>query len=195
MKKFLLTTFATLVAFSSSADNVAEVKVNLAAGMVTIFNPSVEVGFGSNSAITFDYIGVFAKENFIGTGDPFMFSMGLFGYRHYLLNDQHKGLFISGDLGLDVFRMGKDFVMGVVDDHGAGVYYDVGYGYVLGATLGYKYQFHRRWGLEASVSYGFHHSQHELYDHNGIRLNELNASAEWLPYKAGIYISYKLFDK
>ena len=166
-----------------------EIKVNLLAGALTIFNPSLEIGFGKASAITMDYVGAYAEEDFMNTGYPFLFTMGVFGYRHYMVTDNHKGFFVSGDLGIDQFRMNKNVIPLVASDHSESGY-DVGHGYLLGVTLGYKYNLCRHLNVEASISGGWHLAQHECYDSNGVRSVELNASGEWTLYKAGIYLSY-----
>lgn len=192
MKKILLIVVALCVSSQTYAQ-YAEAKVNVAAGALTVFNPSIEVSFQEFSSLTFDYMGAYAREDFANTGYPFIFSMGLVGYRYYPLNKgEYKGLFVSGDFGLHSFRMNKNLVPLILHDH-AETGYDVGYGYVIGATVGYKYPLKGRWSLEASVSWGFQHCQHEGYDVNGVRLFELNASAEWTPYKAGLYLNYRLW--
>lgn len=187
-RSYLATILLSIVTLNGYAQT-AEVKVNLLAGAVAIFNPSIEVGFGNKSAITMDYVGVYAEENYMNTGYPFLFTMGLFGYRHYIFNNNHKGFFIGGDFGLDQFRMNKNIIPIVVNDHGDDGY-DVGHGYLFGATLGYKYNISRRFNIEASISGGWHHARHECYTGEGVRTVELNASAEWLLYKAGISLSY-----
>lgn len=175
----------------SSAQTV-DVKVNIPAGAVAIFNPSMEVGFASHSAISMDFVGAFARKNWMGTGHPFLLSMGLFGYRYYFKKDVHQGFFLGGDFGLNTFKMNKNIVPLVINDKNNA--YDVGYGYVIGSTFGYKYRFNYRWGIETSISYGFHHCQHEGYSNNGNR-GKMSASAEWVPYKAGVYLTYRIGNK
>lgn len=169
----------------------AEVKVNLLAGALTIFNPSIEVGFGEASAITMDYFGAYSENNFINTDYPFLFSMGVFGYRHYISKQSHRGFFVGGDFGIDQFRMNKNIIPFVASDHSDDGY-DVGYGFLLGVTLGYKYNITKRFNIEASVSGGWHLAQHECYTSTGVRTVEFNPSGEWTLYKAGIYLSYIL---
>ncbi len=193
--KSLFITFVTVVICSLSQVEAksAEVKVNVLAGAVTIFNPSLEVSCGENSSLVFDYMGAYAKDDFMGMGYPLMFSMGLFEYRYYLGSKEHSGLFLGGNVGIDTFRMNKNILPAVAHDH-ADESYDVGQGFLIGVTIGYKYNFAKRWGVEASVTGGWSHSQHEGYNSAGERQFELNASAEWLPYKAGIYINYRLWE-
>ncbi len=191
-KRIIVLIISLCVASNSFAQN-AEVKVNVLAGALTIFNPSIELDFRSQSALTIDYVGAYSRSDFLNTGSPFIYSMALFGYRHYLKRDCFEGFFFGGDFGLDVFRMDKNIVPFVANDNIEGKY-DVGYGYVIGGTIGYKYNFARRWGVEASLSYGWHHAQHEGYNSDGEKMFDMNATAEWTPYKAGIYINYKLWE-
>lgn len=190
--KYLKILFAVIVInciSQSSYGQITEVKVNVLAGAITIFNPSIEIGFGKASAITMDYAGSYAETNFMGTGYPFLATMGLFGYRHYIKNDNHLGFFIGGDFGLDQFMMNKNLIPLVPHDH-AESGYDVCHGYLIGSTIGYKYKISHHFNIEASVSWGWHHSRHEGYTEDGVRTFKYNASAEWTPYKAGIYVSY-----
>ncbi len=204
IKRLLLSLILSIVVLSTSYAQVADVKVNALMGAVAIVNPSIELGFGERSSITMDYVGAYAKSNYMGTGHQFVISMALFGYRHYLNKDTHSGLFVGGDFGLFGFSMNKAVVPFVANDHesyyedgvyyDAESYYDVGYGYLLGVTVGYKYLFtqSKRWGVELSLSGGWQLAQHEQYSGEGVRLYEYNPTAEWLPYKAGIYLSYRL---
>ena len=190
MKKITLALVLLFSVTVASHAQVAEVKVNAAAGALAIFNPSIEVGFGKYSAVSLDFIGAFAEKDYLGTGFPMLMSYGLMGYRFYIKPDVHKGFFVGADLGFNTFKMNKDIVPFVANDGGGR--YDVGYGVVMGGTVGYKFLFKERWGVELSVSYGWQHSQHEGYNLAGQKLFDMNASAEWLPYKAGIYITYRL---
>lgn len=189
MKK-VISSVILLCAISLTANaQIAEFKVNVAAGAVAIFNPSIEVGFGKYSAVSMDFVGAFAENNYLGTGHPLLLSFGLMGYRFYIKPDVHKGFFVGADLGFNTFKMNKNIVPFYGDMGGRD---DVGYGIVMGATIGYKFLFRQRWGLECSLSFGWQHSQHEGFNQNGEKLFDMNASAEWLPYKAGIYITYRL---
>ena len=194
MKKLILCLLILFSAFLESKSQVVDAKVNILSGCIGIYNPSIEIGFNKSSALSFDYVGIFGKENFLGTGYPCMLNMVLFGYRHYLKKDIHKGFFASADFGLDMFRMNKNIIPLFPHDH-SNEGYDVGSSWMAGISLGYKHKFNYRWGMEASLSYGFHHAQHEGYTEEGVRLFELNASAEWVPYKAGIYLTYRIGKK
>lgn len=187
-KLFVLILLANCISTAVLAQT-SEAKVNILSGAFTIFNPSFEIGFGMASAVTMDYVGAYAEEDFLNTGYPFLLSMGLFGYRHYVVSDNHSGFFVGGDVGLDQFRMHKNIIPLVASNHSDDGY-DVGHGYLIGVTLGYKYRISNHFNVEASLSGGWHHAKHESYDGSGVRDEELNPSGEWTPYKAGIYLSY-----
>ncbi len=191
LKKILLLLFGLSSLTAVTFAQQTEVKLNLAAAAVTIFNPSVEFKVGDFSAVTFDYVKSFAKEDFMNTGYPLLFSMGSFGYRRYTRAQSHDGFFYGGDFALDMFRMNKNVIPFIAHDNDAS-FYDVGYGYFVGATFGYKYKITSRLSLEALLSAGWHYSMHEYYNQVGELQFEFNASAEWTPYRAGVYLNYSL---
>lgn len=194
MKKVVLVLVCSVFFLGKSFGQIAEVKVNVMAGAVAIFNPSIEIGFGKHSGVSMDFVGAFAEENYMGTGYPFLASMGIMGYRFYTKKDSHRGFFVGADLGFNTFKMNKNIIPLVAHDHSKNTY-DFGYGILMGMTLGYKFLFKERWGVEISVSGGWQHSQHEVYqkgDNNKYyKAVDMNASAEWFPYKAGVYLTYR----
>lgn len=169
-----------------------EVKINAVAGALAVFNPSIEVALGKQSSLSVDYMGIYAEESYLYTGFPLLYTMTMFEYRQYFKEEKnYKGFFAGGDFGLNMFRMNKNVIPLVMHDSGSREY-DVGYGYFLGFTVGYKYPIATRWSIEASISGGWSLTQHEGYNFEGERTFDLNPSAEWLLYKAGIYVSYRL---
>lgn len=192
MKKGLLLICMSLlfVTKSKAQDIYVEPKINVAAAAIAIFNPAVEIGWGSRSAAQLEYMGAYAKENYLGTGSAFIINMALAEYRAYLLNKEHKGLFVGFNLGLLQYRMEKYIIPIVAEDHSDGTY-DWGFGYVLGLNIGYKFLFKERWGLEIFAGYGWQHSQHESHYANGNIRFSMNATAEWTPYKGGVTLSYR----
>ncbi len=188
----LLMTLTALSSYAAEEDRVAEVKVNLLAGAVTIFNPSLELGVGERSSLTAEYIGSFAEYDFMKTGYPLLISVGMVGYRYYLKSSDKSGFFVGADAGLTQYRMAKNVVPLVANDHNGGQI-DVGHGYLLGCTVGYKRYIGERFSLEASLSGGYQHSRHEQYRVDGTRSVEFNATAEWTPYKAAINLGYRLW--
>ncbi|MFI3321418.1 MAG: DUF3575 domain-containing protein [Rikenellaceae bacterium] len=175
-----------------------ETKINVAAAAITLFNPAIEIGFGKHSAVEISNVSSFAKNNYLGSGHPFLMNLNIAQYRYYPLNKNHSKLFIGLDFGYDLFKLHKGALISDIlgnndsDDSRA---YDWGMGYIIGATAGYKFKINKRFSLEASLSSGFHHSNHEPYLADGTLEMPMNASAEWLlPYKAGLYFIWRIFD-
>lgn len=195
MKKLLLIfSFAMAVTAVKAQNNMyVEPKLNVPAAAIAIINPAVEIGFCNHSALELSLIGAFAKNNYLGTGYPFLFNMTLLEYRNYFLNKEHKGLFAGVNLGWNMFKTNKNMIP--IIDHGKDPdSYDWGFGTPIGATVGYKFLFKERFGLEISVSGGWQHTWHEPYL-KGSMQKEMNASGEWLIYKGGIYFSYRFGQK
>lgn len=75
--------------------------------------------------------------------------------------------------------------------------YQKGYAFLLGATVGYQFQLRDRWNMDVYVgagsSQGFYKGYHKKtgvrYDEDGGRWNK---SGEFIPYRGGIMISYKI---
>ncbi|MBU8882773.1 DUF3575 domain-containing protein [Kaistella sp. DKR-2] len=76
--------------------------------------------------------------------------------------------------------------------------YQDGFSYFLGATIGYQFHLSNKWNLDlylgggTSQSYykGFHKYLGIRYDTDPDRV--YNQSGEWIPYRGGLMISYRL---
>lgn len=75
--------------------------------------------------------------------------------------------------------------------------YQDGFSFMLGATVGYQFQLNDRWNMDLYIgggtSQGFYKGYHKEL---GIRYDDAsrkrNRSGEWIPYRGGIMIGYKL---
>ena len=70
----------------------------------------------------------------------------------------------------------------------------VGQNVIVGLTVGYHFTFTKHWGLEIVAGYGRQFSTYEAYTphKDGTVLHrELNGSAEYLPTKAGVLVTYR----
>lgn len=70
--------------------------------------------------------------------------------------------------------------------------YQRGRGFALGASVGYTYAIDEKLGLDVYLGGGWQNSQYRGYEKNGKQYVGWNGSGEWLPYKVGISLSYKL---
>ncbi len=190
---YVATALAALLCFGSpaKAQNV-ELKLNVASLAVSIVNPSLELPVGSRNSLTWDYVGAYAEESFMGTDYPFMFSMNTWGYRRYSDEQGSRmGFFYGAEFTVNQYRMNKNIVPLVANDHATDSY-DMGHGIIIGFTAGYKYPLTERLNLEASLAAGWQHSRHEGYNADGVRTFDFNVTAEWLPYRAGLSLCYRL---
>ena len=75
--------------------------------------------------------------------------------------------------------------------------YQDGYAIIVGATLGYQFQLSERWNMDLYLGAGSAQSFYKGYHKDlGIRYDDdgrkWNKSGEFLPYRGGVMISYKL---
>lgn len=76
--------------------------------------------------------------------------------------------------------------------------YQDGFAYMIGATVGYQFQLAEKWNMDVFLGAGTVQSIYKGYVHSlGIRYDTdsapgNNKSGEFLPYKGGIMISYRL---
>lgn len=80
-------------------------------------------------------------------------------------------------------------------------YYQKGMAFIIGATLGYQMKWKENWNIDFYLGIGSSQGFYRGYDEvSGKRLDEINAtkkrnwnrSGEWIPYRGGIMISYKI---
>ncbi len=197
MKRLFLLMLLTLSITSGYAQDKAdtvlrerfliEPKINVLPIAFGMGNLALEVGFGEHSAVELSTVFCFKENNFAGTGKPLILNMTLAEYRYYFLNTGHYGFFAGGDCAWDVYKLHKSIIPGYSDNY---IDYDWGYGVTLGVTLGYKFRVTEHWFIEASASGGWRLASHEPYN-NGEIVVPMNKSGEWLPYKCGVYVSYR----
>lgn len=91
-----------------------------------------------------------------------------------------------------VYATIQDFKLSKWNYWNGGNYQD-GWGYGFGAMLGLQIPFSERWSLDVYVGAGWHHGEYEGYNKNtGEQYVGKNGSGEWIPYRAGIVICYRL---
>ena len=167
----------------------AELKANVALACVAVFNPALEIGFTKHSALQIEYFGTYAEKNYLGLGFPFYATIGYLDYRYYFKGDM-KGWFVGPSFGTGVWKMSRA-ILSLDFATAANGGYDVGASVFLGVALGYKFLFNDRWGLEISVTDGMVHGNHESYNKHSVLTVKSNGTDEYLPYKGGIYFSYR----
>ena len=169
---------------------------------IGIVNPAVEFRVNEKWSVQLEGMGVFAAENFLGTGYPLQMGAAFVEARWYPSGVFRK-FFLALNLGGGAFRLNKNILhkfFGWAPDlnykkHENAVH--VGHNYMGGLTLGYVFTFPKNphWSIEANWSFGRQWAKYESYtpfDDNLIHHEELGGSAEYLPfYRGGIFVAYK----
>lgn len=77
--------------------------------------------------------------------------------------------------------------------------YQRGFNYMLGGTLGYHWNIHPNWNIDIYVgggnSQGYYHGYEKTKSNTIERYDgakNWNKSGEWLPYRGGLMVSYKI---
>ena len=169
---------------------------------IGIVNPAVEFRVDEKWSVQLEGMGVFAAENFLGTGYPLQMGAAFVEARWYPKGVFRK-FFLAPNVGGGAFRLNKNILhkfFGWAPD----LNYkkpensvQVGQNFMGGITLGYVFTFLKNpnWSIEANWSIGRQWAKYEEYIHgeNGkVIIVELGGSAEYLPfYRGGIFVAYK----
>lgn len=167
------------------------IKLN-ASTLVGVINPAVEFRVFNRGSVQLEGWGVYAPKNFLGTGYPC--SLGImYGEFRFYPKEIFKGFFCGLHIGGGVYRLNKN-LLPIFCDLKDPNSIQVGQNLIVGLTAGYHFSLSKHWGLEVVVGYGRQYSTYESYTHkdDGVVLyRSLNGSAEYLPTKAGLLVTYK----
>lgn len=186
-----------LVGAATRAQEVEKVlpKVNVKVnglGVIGIINPAIEVGVSRRMSFQLEGLGVYAANNYLGSGYPCSLTL-FYGEWRYYIKERFNGFFAGIHTGGGVFRLNKNlmdifsYTKNVEERH-------IGHSYVLGITAGYQLQLGERWALELVVGYGRQYARYEAYipDNLGTATHTaVNGSAEYLPTKGGLMVAYR----
>lgn len=74
--------------------------------------------------------------------------------------------------------------------------YEKGFGYFIGATIGYQVKINVKFMLDCFLGGGSHQGFYKGYyigtTERYEKAKNYNKSGEWLPYRSGVMVSYKL---
>ena len=182
MKKLITLTILLLAVTSHSQTYV---KVNAITTLLTIPNVAIETKIGDKSTLNFDALGSFWKSV---NGKPREFYTLISEYRYHF-KETDNGLYIGGHVGVSKYNFQKWNYINTDN-------YEVGKGYFVGATLGYKAKLNDKFYLDCFFGGGWHQGFYKGYLlSDGTRYDKAknyNKSGEWFPYRGGVMISYKL---
>ena len=207
MKKIILL-FAISLSFLSTAQNQDSenskkiyIKANALFLPIGILNAGVEYQLKEKVTVQADvfispwksFMGKYAQVYMIGFDGRYYFDEA---FKHWYIGANISGArFIVQKFNYwndDIFQYTPESPIYINSE-----LYQDGFAFMLGATAGYQFQLSERWNMDLYLSVGtvqsFYNGYHKKlgvrYDDDGRRWNK---SGEFLPYRGGVMISYKL---
>lgn len=161
------------------------VKLNTITTTVLIPNIGIETAISDKWSFQADVTASFWKS--IKKG-PFKFVTLTPEFRYHL-KDTENGLYVGGHIGGSIFKLQKW-------NYTNTNYYQKGVNYFIGATIGYQKKITDKLALDLFLGGG---SQQGFYKGYYLDTNtrydpakKYNKSGEWLPYRGGLMICYKI---
>ncbi|MFL9829393.1 DUF3575 domain-containing protein [Flavobacterium sp. ST-87] len=183
MKKLSFSLFIFL--FSITIQSQTYIKFNGLSALVGVPQVGIETSIGVKSTLSIDIFASFWKSF---DGKPMQAIMLTPEYRYYF-KEKYKGLYLGAHTGPDAYKLQKWNYWGTNK-------YEKGLGYRIGATIGYQKKLSDKLTLDAFIGGGWHQGFYKGYytDQPGRyeSATKYNKSGEWLPYRGGVMISYKL---
>ncbi len=190
LKHFLVLTILVFLGLGKSYAQTY-IKGNVTTALLLMPSFGVETRLADNITFQFDFTASF-WESFNHGPQKFIFATPEF---RYYTKEIGSGFFAGVNGGMAWFEMQK-YNYWNTDK------YQKGHALLVGATIGYKWNLNDHWGIEAFLGGGFIQShykgyyvstgeRYDLYSEDTIG-RQWNLSGDWLPYKGGIMIVYKL---
>jgi hypothetical protein len=182
MNRFLVVCF---VLFFSNVFGQQRVHVNAATTLLGFPSVGYEKGLGKRFSFHIDAIGSVLNSY---NGMPLRFLIVTPEIRYYS-KPELTGFYVGGHIGGSTFNLQK---YGYENTN----YYQKGYNYMAGISIGYVYAVSEKFALEAFVGGGTIQSFYKGYDAStGERYDSpinFNKSGEWLPYRGGVNLIWKI---
>ncbi|WP_276380430.1 DUF3575 domain-containing protein [Flavobacterium sp. H4147] len=163
------------------------VKFNGATAAILIPNIGIETSIGEKTTFSADVMASF-WESFNGN-NPMKFITVTPEIRYHF-KEKYNGFYAGAHIGADKYEIQK---WNYWDTNK----YEDGFGYRIGATVGYNLKINDKFLLDIFVGGGWHQGfYHGKYNDGTPGRYETapnwNKSGEWLPYRGGVMLSYKL---
>jgi hypothetical protein len=182
MKRLLLFFF---IGFNIAAMGQNRFHVNAATTLLGFPSVGYEKGLGKRFSFHIDAIGsTFNRYHNM----PLKFLIITPEIRYYS-KPELTGFFVGGHIGGSTFHLQKY-------NYANSNLYQKGYNYMAGISIGYVYAVTEKFALEAFVGGGTIQSFYKGYDSTtGVRYEDadkFNKSGEWLPYRGGVNLIWKI---
>ena len=175
---FLL--FLNFVAFSQTY-----VKVNALTTLLTLPNVGIETSLGKKTTFQLDVMASLWKSIH---GKPRQIYIFIPEYRYHF-QEKHNGFYVGGHIGATIFNFQK---WNYLNSNS----YQKGFGYLIGATIGYQKKINEHFVLDCFLGGGSSQGFYKGYlidsDIRYDKAKEYNKSGEWIPYRGGVMISYRI---
>tara|TARA_R110000868_G_scaffold193786_3_gene438998 strand:+ start:5749 stop:6300 length:552 start_codon:yes stop_codon:yes gene_type:complete len=182
MKKIF---FLPILFFSLQSQSQTYVKINALTTILTVPNIAVETSLGKKTSLQIDILALPWKSM---NGVPRQFYTLTTEFRYHF-KEQNKGFYVGAHVGGSKYNFQKWNYLNTDK-------YEIGKGYFIGATMGYKAKINDKFSLDCFLGGGWHQGFYKGYRlSDGTRYEtapHYNKSGEWLPYRGGVMISYKL---
>lgn len=183
MKKYLSLLFLVSSFFSYSQTYV---KFNGASALALITNVGIETSIGKKMTFQFDATGSFWESV---NGAPFK-AVILTPEVRYHFKEKNNGFYVGANISGGTFELQK---YGYKNTD----YYQKGYNYMLGITLGYQWKLSDKWALDLFVGGGHQEAFYKGYllstgERYDTWIHNYNKSGEWILYRGGLMIAYKI---
>ena len=181
MKKLLI---LTIILFSIHLQSQTYVKVNAFSTLLTIPNVGIETSIGKKSTFQFDITASFWSSK----RTPMQFYIFMPEYRYHF-HENYNGFYVGANLGGTMFNFQKWNYLNTDK-------YEKGIGFLIGATIGYQKKINDKFMIDCFVgggsSQGFYKGYYIGTNTRYESAKNYNKSGEWLPYRGGVMVSYRL---
>ena len=182
MKKIITLLFFL---FSIYAQSQTYVKVNALTTLLAVPNVGIETSIGKKSTFQFDILASPWKSV---NGKPRQFYIFIPEYRYHF-KEKYNGFYVGANVGVTIFNFQKWNYLNTD-------LYEKGFGYVMGATIGYQAKINDKFVLDCFLGggssqgfyKGYYISTGDRYD----KAKDYNKSGEWIPYRGGVMVSYRI---
>ena len=185
MKKNIILSFLFFLYFNFYSYGQTYVKVNAFSTLLTIPNVGIETSIGDNSTFQFDITASLWKSI---NGKPNQFYIFIPEYRYHF-HEKQNGFYIGAHIGASIYNFQKWNYMNSNK-------YQKGFGYMIGATIGYQTKINEHVVLDCFLgggsSQGFYKGYYLDTDVRYDLAKNYNKSGEWIPYRGGVMISYRI---
>ncbi len=184
MKKLFVFIFLLISIISQSQTYI---KGNAVTALVLVPNFGIETSIEKKFTFQADIMASF-WESFNGHHPMKFYS--LITEVRYHFHEKYNGFYFGGHAGADLYKLQKWINFNTP-------LYEEGFGYKFGATLGYEKKINDRFMLDFFVGGGWHQGYYHGKYNDGRpgrydNAENWNISGDWLPYRGGIMISYRL---